>query len=667
MGFTLFDLDLLKGIDKTIKFKSFNTKSLATFTEVNETYLKIPNCYLNTSGKNIEQFRKLLHKDIKKSNAKAFRSHLQEFRADCQHYKLQDQYIKKQELLNSTIWEQWEKERFIHRMKLIKLKKLWEKNSSTSHFPSESLYVSAIGVLPIFEYFQQLATEEIKLYKKKLLPLTQMQLKKYLHILSEEIKQERFKLCDAMLSRLEIAGLYRDCSFADVTNYILQELKKLDLPIDVIPHVRHDLSENLFRYFHQYIHTNGSLAQQSKFKKLSWLKKDNSFSVQQIDDEIVIVPNEMKQFHIPQRSKSHFKWFYHWHNFRAEFFKNHFYLLVNIRLLKEPHYLPAMNMAELLQGKSWQKLNKLEQELFQENQQVIKILSSWRNKLFFRTTQRFYTHWQIFTLNSWSQLLQQKINYASLLAEQLRTRLLLELEEEIIDSENTKEMLLAIIASIENTLTSLKLPAPQQWLSIKKIFNQSLDYSSKKTPDVIANASAASNLEFFNTDKILFRLTKEIEPANLYNQNNALNHGLIEDIERSFQLLIKNDAFNIKQSNFGHLLAELKKKIDLCQASVNPCDLDAFWFKFFVYYLNTCLSNENQNALAEVLFLINTLGPNNIKDRANILEQYRATQSSFLYQTRCRALLFSFKENRDLIKQNSYPPSENLKEYCCDY
>lgn len=645
MTLTVFSTELLKLINGNKKLKSFNSYSYTILSEVKQTYENFPLQFLGLSGKNLQEHKALLISDVKKADSKAFHQHLQEYKADCRKYKQHNEYVKIQSFLNSSIWNEWYEANRISSAKILDIEQFWEANKYTSHLTSESLQIIGTFILPVFEHFYQAGSAELHSYGKKLTEQARSEVQYYLKKLSAEIEEEKLKICEAMLSRLEIASREADASFDDVTEYTLKILKEIGITVDLKTTTRHGLDGKSFSYFHQYVFLNANFSQKERLKNLRWLKDDNQFFSQRVDEQWLLIPDRMKNCGIPTSSKKTFLWFNRWHNFKANFFKEHFQFLSKCKLLDEKNYSQPYTLESLLEGKAWRHLVVLGQACWSEHHKSLRFTSSRINKLFFRYKSDFYTNWDECNMAMLGKILENKIKFATKLASELNTRLALGLDQAILQAKSTKMLLVDIIADIEKTFGQLNIANTLEWCSIKNTFTNVFNYKgiSKKKNDE-DNAQ-----RIVSTFKIIDQLSTPAPSLveKIHSEKiTAVSQSPLVKLNRQLFNLTKEDVFNLSHPNFVSHLAGLESELTHSQPVLNAKELKAFWVNFFCIYLRTALlaKDAEQNVLGQAGSLLIKYAPDNIRERVIVMEEKKAKSSRSVYQTCCKALLFSFNQ-----------------------
>ncbi len=628
MPITLFRVDLLKSIDKKIQLKAFNLKSYAVLKEASEFYQTMSYLHLGVKNQGINVHKKQLVKAIKKSDAHLFHSCLEVYRTEQKNYKQQQTYINTQKWLNSDIWQEIARKKIVHVMTLKKIKNFWEQNKTTSHFTSEAVYISAVVILPVFENFCELATLDLKKHKPKLSNYINLQFMQYLAELTAEIELETKILCDAILSRLQVISETGNPIFDDVTFYTLEKLRRLGVDIQEMITGRKGLTANIFTQFNHYLWQKGNFKQQTKLKKLLWFREDDDFCVREIDNLLVIIPRVMQKFSIPIKTNHKFSWFYRWHNFKVNFFKEHFYFLVQTRLLDNEQASLHGNLDVLLHSNSWNRLEQLEQEIVKQIKNADQFITSSINRIFFKKKFSFLSEWKTVNRDVYFSLLRHKIQYAALLSEQLHTRLEMNIDEDVLAAQITKETIKTIVSSID------RMAAPCQenktitrWHSIRETLIRAVCYIPiNSTHNIIcelnkdtAQSSSPPTYVGENILQPMNAIYKSMAEEGLYDDKYLIV--LLEQVTKNLTAMEGNDQFNLPE----------------------------FWMQFLSIYLEICLLCKNMHypIMSKLNDITLKFAPENIREKVQELHKQHAQKSLFVYQTRCRALLFGIRESTD--------------------
>lgn len=628
-------------------FVSFSEASRQILEEANTEYQKINHQCLNLSGKDLAQHRLKLFKSLKQVNVKKFRKNVQAYLADCQEYKNQTFYLNTQQTLNTDIWQQWQKDNTISQ-KIALLQSDWVDIKNTSHYVSESLFIITSVILPLFDAFHKLAIQELNQNRASISQIAVQNIEKYLTSLQKELEQQRLMMVEAMYARLSIAAQSNDICYDDVTHNMLQELKILGvINIECTP--RRGLTQNLFQYFHQYVHKYGNALHKNKLKDLPWLKENADYVSQNIDKNFCIIPREMSSFEIPSHTKKYFPFFYSAHNFKANFFKDNFYLIAQLRLLSQKNVTQNKTLAELLRGEILEDFDQLEQKLYANAKPHKKFVGAWYNRIFRKNQCHFLNVWCDYMSKSIVDVASIKISWGIAIAKQLQTRLVFELDEEVIASNVTKMLINKLVASVDQSIlnSSINHELTKQWQKSKVILNWALHHKSMPTP--------AKN----STELVLYQLQEQAHPDTSFVEvSNNKKDAYLE----LFKTLLKGATFDLNLPDFEKKLtlfcASLPEKSD----DIIDLSYHHFWQQFFVVYLKTCLQNKNEALLTRLSMVMQENCSQNLQERIRSLDEVKQSRSKFLFETRCRALLFSFncEEKNDGTETKDIPPKNTV-------
>lgn len=636
MAFPVFSLGLLRQ-GNHLQLKSFNQQSYDILSEANGAYKQLPFFGLQLS-KNTTLHKQHLINAIRANDVVTFRYYLSQYKTDINKIKNQKIYEKAQHDITQQL--QFSEE---HSLENIKSKKWWQKNKQTSHYTSEALAAATQMIVPVFESFHLLSHLELERHQKYLTPPMRKEIVDYLSTLLQHINDEKKQLSEAMLSRLEVASFQKNLCYDDVTEYFIGKYKKGFHLSSKLPEPRKGLTPSLFLYFHEFIQTHGTNKQVSRIKKLSWFKNTSFYISQMIDNRLVIIPQQMMRFNIPNNTRKYLPFLFRWHNFKTNFFKNNFYFLTKTTLLDEHKYFQAMTMSELIEGTAWKNLLDLEREVVKQKNDALRNSCSILSRIF-PGENKFYLGWSEFNNQVSKKILVQKINYASLLTEQLKTRIRFDLDHSLLMSEKTKIMVRQIVESIENNKSCFNSEIKNKWQPIKKLL---LQLDAQMSPNhLVSSRETGSSLSIaiLSTEKMLRSLSQDsgnnFDKAAKSDKNKSNNN-----LQQIFKLIVRDDVLDTKRTTF---LKNLKRLETALNKNIGNDIIIEFWNQFFVTYLNTCLKERgaNNKNLQEVHNFIVSVAPDYIKNRAMRIEEDRQSKSGFLYKTRCQALIFSFNENK---------------------
>jgi hypothetical protein len=632
MSFTIFNQDLAFEVRSKVKLKSFSTKSLRLLQEANEHRQKIAQLTMPLSLRSLDQHRKKLVNAIQKQDSQTFKHYLNEYLLDQKNYQQHDHYLKTARWLNSDVWQGWEIAQDQHKRQIKKLHKFWQQNQHTNHFTSDAIYIAAHHTLAVFENFHQLATVEIKSYAAKLTPPLYHKLKQHLVKMADEIRSEQILLCDAMLSRLTVASSYGNLQADDVTEFVIKNLQRVGIDSHGdIDGARNDLRPDIFRYFHHFICTKGTLAQNKKLAKLNWFVPNEHYYTQKVDNGLIVVPQKFKKFRIPTTT-SKFDWLFKWQNFRANFFKNKFYQIAAIRLL-DKDAMSHQGLIDLLQGSKLQQLNSLESELCDEVRQAKNTTDSFWLRIFHPAKQEFMQLWQAYAEQALETVLDCKIQHCALLAEQLRTRCVLGLDLELVTALETKEKIKKIIDGIETLLIRCNRSPDYypSWSRSKLVLYEAIRKTSVKNAGSCSSSSVTIMTHLQNANRV-----------------NDTQVNVLEKMRDVLKNILVQDYFDPSLTDFVVYVSELNA---LAQQVQHPSEeLSVFWRQMFVSYVKTSLICSDHPNMITLLQLIKNHANSSIQYSAASLMQCKNSGGS-LYQMKCRALLFSYERN--LVKPNS--------------
>lgn len=626
-SFPLFDLQLTAKI-KSVQWRAFTKQAHDTLAEANQIYRNLPAHHLGIS-KDLRAHKNALINAVNNPSSVKFRRHLNNYQRDVASIKQHVDYLKQQHKITIAL-NKLEVSRT--KFDLLRMRKWWLQNNKTSHLSSEAIVCAIQIILPVFENFYRLAETELRGNKHKLSSTVRFEFESYMNQLQQAIRYEQWLLCEAMLGRLEVASQKKDLEYDDITYSILEEMNNHFEPKDYQP--RSGLKPEFFVLFHQYLAKNGNEKQRMRIKRLIWFNNPN-YKAEYIDNMLIIVPKNLMQFGVPTKT-SFLSYFSYWHHFRKDFYQKNFHFLAQMALLDNNQYLSSEKLEQLIKGKTWQQLLKMEQESLTLKAKVQLKAKSWLLRIFSPQQYAFFKKW-LQCIDQGQQIIDvQKLNYAWRLAEQLKTRYTFEIDQGLLHSNQTKITLKELIISIENSSERFDNAELSRWHEIKSTFECILKLSNHQQQNQIeARELASSPLK--STRVILSSLQAEVR------QLTREKTSVKTDYQSIVKFLIKEEVFDLANPQLNFYLSELE--VNILDPDLSIMELQQFWQMFFTTYLKTCLSKDsNDQQLLKINDFILRLAPDLIRQRVSMLETNRQAQNKFLYNTRCQALLFSFKQ-----------------------
>lgn len=483
----LFNSQLINSIPKNLHFKSLNEQTRKLLIEVNLYYQELGLYYVGKRDR--EQHRQNLIEAIDKLNAAKFTENLNYYRGECSHIKNYKMNLILKKFMMSDPWDNWLKIT-ANDKNIIMLKTLWELNKETHHLSNEALIVAVNDIMRVYEDFYNLVRAELKLLVNYLPTDCKNEIENYLDSLKEFLNAERIKICTAMLSRLQVVSQTKDFFSSDVNAYLINRLSDLGIkPNDAMePRKNQALKEHHFVIFHNYILRHGSALQKNELKKLEWFVKDKKYSADVSGSKIVIVPTSFEKPNLFVKVLSWLQSLFSAVDKRSYFFSKKMYLLARIRCHEQPFSYKKLNFEELIKPVHWQKLTAHENYLLNELQDLTQKSSSTWNKVFKPLYIKNYQCLKKCVSVALLISLENKIRYAEVVAEQLRTRMMFDLDVDIILSDHFKSFVRKMIEDIENFLTTLKRSQVKtyHWQRTKCILEIFLNkYDIRKTPKVL--------------------------------------------------------------------------------------------------------------------------------------------------------------------------------------
>lgn len=566
----LFSSELLSAIPENIHLQSISDQTFQSLTAINEF---LENIGLYFSGKRRkEEHCQRLKQNITILNAAEFKENLDNYRKECDYLKSYRANIALKNLLTTTIWNKWEQ--LSSKTQINQLQMFWKKNSETNHLSHEALLIIAQDILPFFEQFYQLTVIERKYYQASLPKKVIESLKTYQQEVRAYIDSLKRQICDAMLARLQVISKSNNIYQGDVNFYVIARLGHLGVNLtEPINRKYKILSQSHFVSFHRYISQQGSPQQKTMLYRLPWFENDGEFLFSESNGQLMIMPSATP---IKNKIFSLLPWiekFFDWLSDKQNFFYSKFHLLAQIRLQEKNHHIEQCSLENLLNEDNWRRLNLFENTLLAEHSSLEMYLSSFWNQVFHPTLYASLIAFKRCVLKALGRNLENKMAYAELLAEQLRTRLVFDLEAALMSLNSLKEFVKAIIKDIENALTKTRLEKSvlNRWERTKCLLNIYLS-SDRKICEKKENAAPQNDKELQSKPNFV-----SIDVA-------------IKDI---IAKACPNNIFDLKVLDSN--LVSLQRLFELRNSKIES-DI-SFWKHFLICYLNTCITLGVENSL----------------------------------------------------------------------
>lgn len=629
--FPLFDQSLLNSLPSHVKFKSINSSTLAKLNALRNFQDQLGLLY---QGKRSHaEHRKHLVKSLEELNSKKFKVDLNLYRAECDYLKtyLSNATLKK--TLETNVWDKW----LItckNKIALRQLRNFWDRCQSTNHLSLEALRITVEDILPTYESFYQLGLLELRIYKNKLAYTEYQSLKSYFHLVNEYIQAEKETTCNAMLSRLEVLSVSKNIYCSDVNNFLVDSLNELGIHLEGVARKSpKKLSQFYFELFHNYVTKNGNAEHKDQLHNFIWFAQNSHFETVIIGHQPVI---KAASTLANNSSNSWSNWMTslasHFNNENI-FWKEKFYLLAQIRLQTFTK-TNSMTLIELLDNRKWQHLNEFSVVLLAELNQVnTNLASRWRKFFGYQIQCNKALHACL--EDALEKNLEIRIQWACLLAEQLRTRLVFDLDKKSVFTKCVFEQVSHILNEIDTFKKKIRFShyLHTRWVeakSILEIFCSNNDFDSNKPKNYLV-----------------------VENTNILSQNDFLIRNQshhVHEVKMIYTSLTKNNIFDLKlMMNYmpkWSFLFYLHEKII-------KNDFD-FWRHFLLVYINTYLViRENGRSLSKLVDLFYTYGHDEVKRQANNFEVFDGPKRVDKLME-CRSSLLSVEDpaasSRDSLK-----------------
>lgn len=567
----LFSSDLLSSIPENLHFQSISEQSLQSLAALNKL---IENIGLYFRGKRRkEEHCQRLQQNITQLNSAEFRANLDNYRKECDYLKIYRANMALKNLLATNIWEKWEQ--LGSKTQLNQLKMFWQRNSETNHLSYEALLVIKEDILPTLEHFNQLCVLERKYHRGSLPKKVSELLKAYQKEVRAYINSLRNQVCDAMLVRLQVISKSNNIYQGDVNFYLVNRLSHLGINLsEAINRKYKILTQQQFVTFHHYVNQYGTQQQKISLRRLPWFENDQQFSVSESCGQLTIMPSIPP---IKNRAFSLLPWlekFFDWFNGEQNYFDTKFHLLAQIRLQEKNNHIEQCSLESLLTDDYWRRLTLFENDLLAEQSKLdIFISSSW-NETFHPSLYASSVAFKKCVQKALIRNIENKIAYTELLAQQLRTRLVFDLETNLMSSGNLKEFVAAIIKDIENALIKIRPEnSPIETWDQTKCLLQIYLSGEKKPPEKDESQVQLENKEQSNFVAIDVAIKNIIAKASA------------------------NNIFDLKSLNTN--MISLQRLFELKSSKIEK-DL-LFWKQLSICYLNTCITLGTDNSLLKDL------------------------------------------------------------------
>lgn len=670
MRFSIFNTMLLKqhNPNKFLdNFTCLNETSLSALRDANSYYAKIPELLIGLSGKKIEDHCQDMVQNAKNGNFEEFQRNKNIYVRDITNQKNHTWYKKQQETLqNNSFWNKLylsctSREQ---KSKLRTLEKSWKKHSNFSSHTSQALVETAITVLPVFSNYLTLFKEEFNLTISKLSPHLVKELRNYGTKLEDDIRTERKGLCEAMLVRLKLASGTKGLSYDDVTMNLVHELKKLKLlksDFEGVKIHRSGLDTKTREIFQDFITKHGTKKQCQALDYLSWNKSNENFTVEYDKHGQLIVPNDLKSVIKPKgllaillgtESKN------------KKFLREHNSLLTQIRFLAHPK-----NEFQRLSGfdeiKEWHELLKLSNDVKtaigsaeQDKPQGFlgRFLGS-ENILFLNA-------WQTYLNDKQKEILNTALDYAAIIIEQLKTRIRLALDEDLILSPSFVNRLNLFQQQLANIVDNSGIAEENETSKILASLIESLEnkYNWSKFDKLNSNSEDQQAPSKNNT-------TEVVNPFKPVSEKLSELEAIVSTI------LTKQNTIDYKNPNFNDLMKNMflilnQHKHDQSNFNEFKNNISDSVINLYKSYLQTWINSKELDAtqvgdaLKDIEALFIDFGPEFVARSILELRELIRAKRWFVFQAKCHAMLVSLScESETEFHLNVLEKSLPSKQY----
>lgn len=416
-------------------FTSLNEVSIKTLVDANLYYEEIPNVFLNLSGKSLALHRDNLVAAVKDVDSSRFHDNMSSYQKDIYRKRMSEWYFKQHNSMKKeNFWIQLatqcrDKSQFDE---LKYLKDNWMKQADLSFYTSQALIEVARSYIPVFISYMNLLSLELKACEHKLPWVVKKQLYHYIGLLRQAVVTGQQRIVQAMLSRLQTASGAKDIFFDDVTLACAAKLKEMMLlkeSYTLAPHGRCDLNETAHDYFHHYIVSNGTAQQKRLLDGLCWHRTDDHYLVIRKAAERIVVPKALETFVL---APSFMQRLFGVDKNNKAFFSKRFHLINRLRFLPKPK-TDFGCLFTFHDNEKLRELFSLSQHAYAEceSAEEEKPTSFW-GKLFYQDRERLMTSWQEYLCKQQNLILEGVLKYASFIADQLNTRIALDLDIEVL-------------------------------------------------------------------------------------------------------------------------------------------------------------------------------------------------------------------------------------------
>lgn len=616
-------------------------ESLDALRLANQYYTNIAQLTLDLSGKSLTTYHQCMVECIRNADNEKFHEETVFYKEDQLKIKTQRWREQARDAFNNVdFWQNLiAKVRSQQiKYKLLEIKKLWMRGQALAHVSNDGLSQICDAILPVFINYASICQLELKLNHRKFTPSFNKKIQHYLADLDGKIKDIHKLLCENMLLRLELMS-DKHPGNTDIIFFIYKKLSELgftERKDDVPYYIYHHLTTAQFVKFHEFILKYGTNEQIAQLLSCQWLKTNAEFVTHLNRNQILVIPKILLAY-----TKTFFSEFFNWPSFGEKLLSKHFILLSQLRLIQNVRSIPE-RLGDFYHEPNLQFLLATTSLLYQsytclENSKPRHIVL----RYLFRSRIIFVSKFEHLLQQYHHQILTQKIAIAKVLAEQLKTRLIFELDVELLTSTKFRNDLSLFMQSIEQDLKHLKVDTTYgDWKRytalFKKITDEELNFQTNATKsDVSPNATCADKASVIACqpqDNMLLNRTKhDVQNLALFTLSQTEN----------FMNVLSQANSQLAQLKTTHSLRDLKTVFKPFVKAI---------FQNYLKMLIQCSSiQEAQSELAKIQanILFESLAPSYIRKRFNELQNLLSSSHWSIFLSKCHSMIVCLAEDED--------------------
>lgn len=634
-----------------ISFISHET--LASLRIANQYYQTLPQRFLGLSGKSLASYQQCMLLYADNRDSAKFHHTARQYQLDQDKLKLQRWREAQRKQLNEPLfWENLYQDNLNKQLKYktSTLKNRWVKYQRLAHFSSSALLEIAQKILPLFENYSEMVRNELEYYRKNLSASFLRTAGVYLVNLNKEIQKERQELCENMLLRLQIISESGLAYFDEPILYFKLKLTAHNVnqyQKEMLSHISHQFKEQDFLKFHHYILKHGSNKQIDELFSCLWLQNNQDYLVRKNFDTALIIPKDL-QHHIKDNMISRiFSGF----NFFKSILQKNFVLLSQIRLLDN---MPKsnFNLQNFDLESNWQYLQSITQTIIKQYNYIDeKIPKSFFARFFLKDRLRFLNDWKIFLRQQHHKVFQKKIAYANSVSEQIKTRILFNLDNSLLTSSHFSEDLQNFINDMQNDINHLDMnkESSSTWEQSLQLFNCVINKNFSNLELPTTKDSHAINDAHEQTQNYA---AQEEKQENIFAMKDFSEYKSLPNEIQEILIRAGSDLKPPKYESFSLLLNQLNDALTNTKSEdcFNKKNIKPFISNIFLNYLKIAtefLSFEELlqfHETSKINLFFESFAPAYIRKRFIDLNKSCNRTDWVIFQTKCHATMASLDD-----------------------